>query len=384
MAKAFVDDTGLGTNDTTNTTLLTEDQALVSNLNSLAQEWERLLFSTGGALNLQKCFWFLLSWRWNKGRAKLHTQLTLPAQIAMTSGMDPTSSVIKRIEPTDTFRTLGVYVTPDGTCKGAFTVRSRKILQRLWQEKLGWTDLIPESYQSKWCEWLNELINDAHKINIPRSFSFAKGKTYTLHVFVDASTEAYAAAVFVRVEDSRGAKESKFVESHLMTAKSRVTPAKAESVSRLELNSAVIGLRLGHAAAIAYCMDPKQIYFWTDSMNVLYWINTPANKLKTFVSNRVGQIQAHSESKQWRHVPTDQNPADIATRDISMIDMVNSELWWKGPKFLELPEANWPPEFKPPERSESSEVNNELKKLFLKVEKIILHYPFLLFLIVTL
>ncbi len=28
-----------------------------------------------------------------------------------------------------------------------FTVRSRKILQRLWQEKLGWTDLIPESYQ---------------------------------------------------------------------------------------------------------------------------------------------------------------------------------------------------------------------------------------------
>jgi len=122
FGEAFVDDTGLGTNDTTNTTLLTEDQALVSNLNSLAQEWERLLFSTGGALNLQKCFWFLLSWRWYKGRAKLHNQLTLPAQIAMTSGMDPTSSVIKRIEPTDTFRTLGVYVTPDGTCKGAFTV----------------------------------------------------------------------------------------------------------------------------------------------------------------------------------------------------------------------------------------------------------------------
>jgi len=61
---------------------------------------------------------------------------------------------------------------------------------------------------------------------------------------------------------------------------------------------------------------------------------------------------------------SNQNPADIATRDISMTDMVNSDLWWRGPKFLELPEANWPPEFKPPERSESSEVNNELKKLF--------------------
>ena len=71
---------------------------------------------------------------------------------------------------------------------------------------------------------------------------------------------------------------------------------KAESVLRLELNLAVIGLRLGHAIAIAYDMDPKNNYFWTDSTNVLHWINSPANKLKTFVSNRVGQIQAHSDS----------------------------------------------------------------------------------------
>ena len=246
-----------------------------------------------------------------------------------------------------------------------FTVRSRKILQKLWQENLGWTDLIPESYQSKWCEWLNELFDDAHKIIIPRSFNFATGKTYSLHVFVDASTEAYAATVFVRVEDSRGKEGSKKVDSHLMTAKSRVTPTKAESVSRLELNSAVIGLRLGHAVAIAYEMDPKQIHFWTDSMNVLYWINTPANKLKTFVSNRIGQIQAHSEAEQWRHVPTDKNPADIATRDITMTDMVNSTLWWKGPEFLRQSEDNWPPAFKASEKENSDdEATNELKKLF--------------------
>ena len=247
-----------------------------------------------------------------------------------------------------------------------FTVRSRKILQKLWQENLGWTDLIPESFQLKWCEWLTELFNDAHKIIIPRSFRFATGKTYSLHVFVDASTEAYAATVFVRVEDSRGKKGSKTeVDSHLMTAKARVTPTKAESVSRLELNSAVIGLRLGHAVAIAYEMDPKQIHFWTDSMNVLYWINTPANKLKTFVSNRIGQIQAHSEAEQWRHVPTDKNPADIATRDITMTDMVNSTLWWKGPDFLKLSEENWPPAFKASEKENSDEeAANELKKLF--------------------
>jgi hypothetical protein len=184
-------------------------------------------------------------------------------------------------------------------------------LQRLWQEKLSWTDLIPASYETQWCSWLNELLNDAQKLEIPRSFYFGVGKAYSLHVFVDASTEAYAAAVYVRVEDSKGEKGSRSkIESYLVTSKARVTPTKAESVSRLELNSAVIGLRLGHAVAIAYDMDPKKIYFWTDSMNVLHWINTPANRLKTFVSNRIGQIQSHSDSTQWRHVPTDQNPAD--------------------------------------------------------------------------
>ena len=245
-----------------------------------------------------------------------------------------------------------------------FTVRSRKILQKLWQENLTWTDVIPKIHQDKWDEWLNELFTDAVKIQIPRSFSFGKHKNCTLHVFVDASTEAYAATVFVRVEDPRGEKESKSsIESHLVTAKARVTPTKAESVSRLELNSAVIGHRLGYAVAVAYCMDPLQIRFWTDSMNVLYWINTPANRIRTFVSNRVGQIQAHSKTKQWRHVPTDQNPADIATRDISISDMVDNTMWLKGPAFLQHEEPDWPPEFKVPSEP-NDETKSELKKLF--------------------
>lgn len=243
-----------------------------------------------------------------------------------------------------------------------FTVRSRKILQKLWQEDLAWKDLIPEHHQLKWCQWLKELFVNSSKIKIPRSFHFGKGKSYTLHVFVDASTEAYAAAVYVRVVDSKGVEKLINVESYLVTAKARVTPTKAESVSRLELNSAVIGHRLGYAVALAFSMDPEKIYFWTDSMNVLYWINTPANQLKTFVSNRVGQIQSHSNKNQWRHVPTDQNPADIATRDISISELSDSLLWWKGPDFLRKNEADWPAEFVAPEPNE--EAKGEIKKLF--------------------
>lgn len=122
MGEAFVDDAGLGTNDTSKTTNIPDEQAMISHLQRLAQEWERLLYSTGGALNLQKCFWFLMSWRWEKGIAKLHTQLSLPAQLTMTSGATSIPVEIKRIEPTESFRTLGIYITPDGSSAGAFAI----------------------------------------------------------------------------------------------------------------------------------------------------------------------------------------------------------------------------------------------------------------------
>lgn len=83
------------------------------------QEWEKLLYSTGGALNLQKCFWFIMSWHWKGGKATLHTQLTLPGQLTLTSSHDNTPTVIPRIEPASSFNTLDVYVTPSGCNKGA-------------------------------------------------------------------------------------------------------------------------------------------------------------------------------------------------------------------------------------------------------------------------
>jgi len=122
VGEAFVDDAGLGTNNTQGEPSASAEQKLVTNLQSVSQEWERLLYSTGRALNLQKCFWFLLSWKWEQGKAKLHTASTLPVQLTMTSGANQHPSEIKRIEPTDTFHTLGVYVTPNGSSAGAFTV----------------------------------------------------------------------------------------------------------------------------------------------------------------------------------------------------------------------------------------------------------------------
>ena len=75
------------------------------------------------------------------------------------------------------------------------------------------------------------------------------------------------------------------IKSHIVAAKARVTPTKTELVSRLELASCVIGVRLGHAVAKCYDIEPEEIIYWTDSKNCLFWINFASNLLKNICSS---------------------------------------------------------------------------------------------------
>ena len=64
--------------------------------------------------------------------------------------------------------------------------------------------------------------------------------------------------------------------------------------------------------------------------------------LEQFVSNRVsGNIDVISPSD-WRHVPTEFNPADLASRCTSVLSLMESSLRWSGPEWLAKPVAFWP------------------------------------------
>jgi hypothetical protein len=120
---AFVDDSSLGATtdylpdpDLTlqeNETL--EIQHLTTKIGCLAQHWERLLFSTGGAINLQKSHWYLMFFRWLKGIPVLCTKQLAPASLQLTSGYSSTPDTVPRIEVNEAFRTLGVYIAPNGS-----------------------------------------------------------------------------------------------------------------------------------------------------------------------------------------------------------------------------------------------------------------------------
>ena len=278
-----------------------------------------------------------------------------------------------------------VYDPPGFIC--AFTVRARSLLQGLWNEKLEWDDKVADDYSQKWEQWLTELFQLEGLIKIPRHLHLDYATDVKIHVFVDASTTVFGAVaylavtmgsekkvtfadstventgVFSREVDPREVNQEERkaeIYTSIALAKARVTPTKTESVSRLELAACVIGVRLGHTVAKCYDLIPEDIIYWTDSMNCLFWLNKPANILKTFVAHRVGEIQNNSKIENWRHVPTDINPADIPTRAPSIQDLAANQRWWKGPEFLTKEEKDWPPKFTP--ASCSDEGKTEFKK----------------------
>ena len=217
-----------------------------------------------------------------------------------------------------------------------FVVRSRVIMQEIWKQKIDWDTVIPIEIQQNWKEWLDQVFA-IPDIKIPR-WSGIKTKTqhYQIHTFCDASQEGYCVAVYIRI------KEGKQISTNLLTAKSRVSPLKAESISRQELIACVLAIRLTSVVQETYPATVDNTFYWTDSEVCLHWINVTAKSFKAFVAHRIGEIQNHTEPRQWLHVPTAQNPADIGTRPITAEELKENKMWWEGPEFLRKPVNEWP------------------------------------------
>ena len=162
-------------------------------------------------------------------------------------------------------------------------------------------------------------------------------KSKSLHTFVDASGDAYGAVLYSRQEYMNGVTSVRLVSS-----KARVAPLSSMSIPRLELMGAVLCLRLAMSIADVLNIDKDLLEFWTDSMNVLWWLCRPSRDFKTFISNRVGEIQESSKPEQWHHVPTSTNPADLLTRGMTVQTLKNSLLWWEGSEFLKDRQDSWP------------------------------------------
>ena len=128
---------------------------------------------------------------------------------------------------------------------------------------------------------------------------------------------------------------------------SRSVPAKsAKSVPKLELEAAVIGVRLHSTILIESSFSIEKTLFRTDSQVVLDWIAS-TKKQPAYIANRFREIAASTQAKQWRHISKLNNPADQGTCGLDPREI--SLKWLQPPEFLSSAEqiSNQPVPSKP-------------------------------------
>ena len=188
-----------------------------------------------------------------------------------------------------------------------YIIRIKIILQELWISGLDWDDDLPREHAFKLETWFDEQNEFSSSIQLSRCLKKnAQEEEKSIHIFSDASSEAYGAVAYQQCMYNSGK-----VTSCLVMSKARVAPLKSISIPRLELLGAILGLKLAEKVAGALQMEMKDVTFWCDSMSVLWWIRNQSRKLKPFVANRVGLIHLQTDSNQWRYIPTKMNIADL-------------------------------------------------------------------------
>ena len=173
----------------------------------------------------------------------------------------------------------------------------KHFMQRLWLCKLGWDEPISGQSLSDWHS-LCDKLGLISKIVVPRSIRCKReASTVELHGFSDASERGFGCCIYVRViyQDSSAS-------CHLLCSKSRVAPLRQVSLPRIELCACLLLSRLVFKVIPALYSFIDNVHLYSDSMVSLYWIHAQSTRWKTYVANRVAEIQRLTQTYTWHHI----------------------------------------------------------------------------------
>ena len=140
-----------------------------------------------------------------------------------------------------------------------------------------------------------------------------------LHVVEDVSEKGFGVVCHARYVFPDGRIEVAFVMS-----KTRVAPLRQLSIPRVELQAALLAVRLADTVKRELTLCISKTVFWSDSKTVLLSIANESRRFHTFVANRVAEIQDSTCPAQWRFVPGRLNPADDCTRGLRASEMTSN------------------------------------------------------------
>ncbi|XP_051809278.1 uncharacterized protein LOC127535407 [Acanthochromis polyacanthus] len=222
-----------------------------------------------------------------------------------------------------------------------YTTRAKVLVRHLWDAQRGWDDpSLPQDLLDQWRMWEEEL-QVLSQVTLPRPYLPKEvdisGLRREVHIFCDASEEAYGSVAYLRSTDRHGV-----VHLSFLMARSRVSPKRLHSMPRLELCAALTGAQLAQVLEKELTITIDQIILWSDSTTVLTWLKSESCRFKVFVGSRVSEIRELTDRHTWRYVDSMRNPADDVTRGKRLKELAEPNRWSQGPPFLRLSPDQWP------------------------------------------
>ena len=211
-------------------------------------------------------------------------------------------------------------------------IKGKMLLREMTQDGGGWDDPLPKDLLQDWVMWRKSLIA-LTDVRVPRSFApfpTTQAVRRELHTFGDASNKAIGAVCYLRTVGVNGE-----VHVQLVMGKAKLAPKAAVTIPRLELCASVLATEIADYVTQELQAKVDESKFYTDSKVVLGYITNTKRRFRTYVCNRVNQLLKTSRPEQWAYVPSERNPADLASRSIPASELSGS-IWIAGPESLRL------------------------------------------------
>ena len=158
-------------------------------------------------------------------------------------------------------------------------IKAKLIVQEQWRCQIYWDEELPDEIFQSWQSWKDGL-KSSQIIAVLRSYRFHRDECQDvqLYVFCDASEMAYGAVAYFRTI-SHGCVNVSFIMS-----KTRPALINTLTIPRLELQAAVIAVRLKSKILTEIDFEVDDMYLWSDSEIVLHYIRNTHRIFSVYVS----------------------------------------------------------------------------------------------------
>jgi hypothetical protein len=224
-------------------------------------------------------------------------------------------------------------------------LRAKNLQAVIWKLGMGWDEEVDEEICLKWktiaAEWKGvEIAIPRCPFKGPHSM-----KSFEIHGFADASGHGLGFCIYLKPEGSEEVALI-FAKSLVISTSLKPKPKKNKegemvaqviSMTRIELQAVKLLTKAVKQIQKHITVHIKRIVLWTDASTVILWLNKGTHR-QVFVENRLKNIREF----EVRHIRSEENPADYASRGISPSEFKRcSNRWFCGPYWVAIQEEDW-------------------------------------------